>query len=97
MVRRDYGWLSDHELAWVDASGHVWSAAVTVTNGEVDVGVPVPMFGGEPLEERTQIVAIDAPRERFLMVIEDEPVDEPDLTFVSDWRAGLVDPHPGRE
>jgi hypothetical protein len=50
--------------------------------------------GGKPLEERSRIVAIDAPRERFLMAIEDEPEEEPRLIFVSDWRAEAPEPQP---
>jgi hypothetical protein len=58
--------------------------------------VPQPLLGGNPLEERSQIVAIDAPRERFLMVIEDEPEKEPGLIFVSDWRAQVTGSPPAR-
>jgi len=94
LVSNAYGWLKDNELAWIDVSKRAWSAMVTVKDGELDIGVPKPLFSGKPLEERTQIVAIDAPRERFLMVIEDEPEDEPGLIFVSDWRQELVGSEP---
>jgi eukaryotic-like serine/threonine-protein kinase len=87
IVTNDFGWLADNELAWIDATRRAWTATITVKDGEVEIGVPKPLLGGEPLEERTQAVAIDAPRERFLMVIEDEPEEEPGLIFVSDWRA----------
>lgn len=92
MVTSDYGWLADNELAWIDSSRRAWSATITVKDGDMDIGVPKPLFGGKPLEERTQIVAIDVPRERFLMVIEDEPEEEPGLIFVSDWRAEVPAP-----
>ena len=96
MVTSDYGWLGDNELAWIDATRHAWSATITIKDGELDIGAPKPLLGGNPLEERTQIVAIDAPRERFLMVIEDEPEEEPGLIFVSDWRAQLMGSPPAR-
>jgi len=92
MVTSDFGWLGDNELAWIDASRRAWSAIITVKDGELDVGVPKPLLGGKPLEERTQIVAIDVPRERFLMITEDEPEDEPGLIFVSDWRQDTAQP-----
>ena len=97
MVTSDYGWLGDNELAWIDATRRAWSATVTVKDGELDVGVPKPLLGGKPLEERAQIVAIDAPRERFLMITEDEPEDEPGLIFVSDWRAEVNASQPARK
>ncbi len=90
IVTSDYGWLADNELAWIDTSRRAWSATITVKDGDVDIGAPKPLLGGNPLEVRTQIVAIDAPRERFLMVIEDEPEEEPGLVFVSDWRAQVI-------
>lgn len=93
-ITPDYGWFSENELMWVDASRRVWSAIITVKAGEIDVGVPKALLGGQPLAERTQIIAIDAPRERFLLAIEDEPEDEPGLIFVSDWRQEFAQPSP---
>ena len=97
MVTSDFGWLGDNELAWIDASRRAWSVIITVRDGDVDIGVPKPLLGGTPLEEDTQLVAIDVPRERFLMVIEDEPEEEPGLIFVSDWRAQVIEGSPGRK
>jgi len=96
-ITGDYGWLADNELAWIDTSRRAWSATVTVKDGDVDIGVPKPLLGGQPLEERTQIVAFDPPRERFLMFIEDDPEEEPGLIFVSDWRAQVIGSHTARK
>jgi len=96
-IAGDYGWLADNELAWIDVSKRAWSATITVKDGEVDVGVPKPLLGGQPLEERTQIVVFDTLRNRFLMLIEDDPEEEPGLIFVSDWRTELVGSEPARK
>jgi len=96
-ITGDYGWLADNEVAWIDVSKRAWSATITVKDGEVDVGVPKPLLGGQPLEERTQIVVFDTLRNRFLMLIEDDPEEEPGLIFVSDWRTELVGSEPARK
>ncbi|MFN0244111.1 MAG: protein kinase domain-containing protein [Planctomycetota bacterium] len=80
------GWLSASELYWVDLSRKVWSATVTSAGGQLDVGVPEPMFAGRPLDEGSTIVAYDLPRERFLLAIADREREDPQLILVSDWR-----------
>ncbi|MCY2960845.1 MAG: protein kinase [Planctomycetota bacterium] len=85
-----YGWLSGSELYWVDASRSIWSATVTVTGGDVDVGAPKPLFDGRPLEKGASIVAYDIARERFLVAIEASPREDTELILVSDWRPDAV-------
>ncbi|MBN8645092.1 MAG: PD40 domain-containing protein, partial [Planctomycetes bacterium] len=86
-----FGWLGENEIAWIDASRKGWSATITLKDGALDAGIPKPLFGGRPLEELAQIVAIDGPRERFLKVVEVERDPEPGLIYVSDWRQDAPD------
>jgi Tol biopolymer transport system component len=85
-VSPNFGWLSAEELYWLDLSRRTWRATVSAKSGELDVGVPAPMFGGQPLDKDTNIVAYDLPRQRFLVTIEDSVQEDPQLIIVSDWR-----------
>ncbi|MFN0138320.1 MAG: protein kinase domain-containing protein [Phycisphaerae bacterium] len=91
-VAEEYGWLGDgggRAVYWVERSRRMWSAAVTTKNGQLDVAPPREMLtagGGRPLDEHTQILTYDHPRERFLIAIEDKPQEAAHLIIVSDWR-----------
>lgn len=81
-----YFWINPDELAWVDPSRKVWSATITAKDGQINVGPPTPMFGGQPLDKQIRILDYDTSRERFLVAIEHEPREDPRLIVVSDWR-----------
>jgi len=85
-----YGWLSASEVYWVDLSRKVWSASVSSTGGQLDVGMPKPMFDGRAFDEDSAIVAYDLPRERFLIAIEVSAREEAQLILVSDWRTEVA-------
>lgn len=89
-----FGWLSARELYWVDPSSKMWSASVSTTNGQLDVGAPKAMFDGAPLDKDVGIIAYDMAHERFLIAIEASAAEEPQLILVSDWRqeAGVQQP-----
>jgi Tol biopolymer transport system component len=80
-------WLGPSELSWVDASRRMWSATITSKDGRIDVGVPKPIFNGQPLDKQIGILGYDMARERFLIAIEHEPREDFRLVIVSDWRS----------
>ena len=49
----DHRWIGPNELAWQDASRRLWSATVTVKNGQVDVIAPNPCSTGSPSSRRS--------------------------------------------
>ncbi len=83
-------WIGPGELSWVDTSRRAWSATITFKDGRIDVGVPKPMFNGQPLDKQIGVLDYDMARERFLIAIEDEPRDDPRLVIVSDWRQASI-------
>jgi len=52
-------WLIESELAWADTSGRMWSAAIAVKDGMLEVGVPTPLFDGKALENQTRVLDYD--------------------------------------
>ncbi len=86
MVNDEYGWLGPGEVYWVDQARNMWSATLTIKDGQPDVSPPKPMLADHPLERKSAILAYDPARERFLIAVEEEPPDEPRLIIVSDWR-----------
>ena len=85
-------WIGPAELAWVDLSRRAWSTTITAKDGRLDVGMAKPMFGGTPLDMRTTVLEYDITHERFLIAVEAEPRDEPQLIMVSDWRQATPSP-----
>jgi hypothetical protein len=79
-------WIGPNELSWVDTSRRAWSTTITTKDGRLDVGTPKPMFGGLPMDKQIGIVDYDISRDRFLIIIEAEPREDPQLIMVSDWR-----------
>jgi hypothetical protein len=79
-------WVGPAELAWVDTSRRAWSTTIVAKGGQIDVGAPKPMFEGAPLDPQIRVLEYDIPRERFLIAIEHEPREDPQLIIVSDWR-----------
>jgi hypothetical protein len=86
----NYFWIGPGELAWIDASRKMWSATVAVKDGQIEVGLPKPMFDGKPLDTQISLVDYDIPRERFLTTIVDEPREDSRLIIVSDWRQASI-------
>ena len=92
-----YGWLSAGELYWVDLSRRMWSATVSRTGGQLDVGAAKPMFDGRVMDEGQSVAAYDMARERFLIAIEDSAREDAQLILVSDWRPETVSAPPARK
>jgi len=82
----EYGWLGPGELYWVDQARNMWSATITIKDGQPDVSAPKQMLADHPLDKKTLVLAYDPARERFLIATEGEPQEEPRLIIVSDWR-----------
>jgi Tol biopolymer transport system component len=91
-----FGWLAPNELAWMDLARKTWSATVTIKDGQIDVGAPKPLLDGVALEPNVDIMAIDAPRERFLVAIDHQLREDPRLVIVSDWRPEALAPTEAR-
>ncbi len=83
-------WLSADELGWIDTSRRMWSAMIASKNGQLDVGVPKPMFDGRPLDKQIRILDYDFGRDRVLIAIEHEPREDPRLILISDWRPDVL-------
>ena len=83
-------WLSANELGWMDRSRRLWKATVTARDGRLDVGVPQPLLGDEPVDKNMEILAYDVPRERFVVAILDAPREDPRLVVVTDWRPDIL-------
>jgi hypothetical protein len=85
-------WIGPNELSWIDTSRRAWSTTITTKDGHLDVGAPKAMFGGTPLEKQIGILDYDMSRDRFLISIEAEPREDPQLILVSDWRQAPTQP-----
>jgi len=95
-INDEYGWLGPGEMYWVDQARNMWSATVTIKDGQPDVSAPKQMLADHPLDKKTQVLAYDPARERFLIATEDEPQEEPRLIIVSDWRFDLMRAKPAQ-
>ncbi len=82
----EYGWLGPGEVYWVDQARNMWSATITIKDGQPDVSAPKQMLADHPLDKNSIVLAYDPARERFLIATEDESQEEPRLIIVSDWR-----------
>lgn len=85
-VHEEYGWLGAGEVYWVDEARQAWSAMVTNKDGRLDVTSPKPLLAESPMDKNTRVLTFDAPRERFLLAIQDEVTEAARLVIVSDWR-----------
>jgi Tol biopolymer transport system component len=83
-------WLGPAELGFMDVSRRLWKATVTAKDGRLEIGVPQPLLGDSPLDREVEILAYDAPRERFVVAIADGPREDARLVFVTDWRPDVL-------
>ncbi|MBU6173283.1 MAG: PD40 domain-containing protein, partial [Planctomycetes bacterium] len=90
-------WIKPDEVAWVDGSRMIWSATVTVKDGELEVSIPKPLSHGQPLDQKVRVLDYDVQSDRFLVAVEDSARDDLQLVIVSDWRPQkIVIPSPAR-
>jgi len=75
----------------------MWSAAIAVKDGMLEVRVPTPLFDGKTLDKQTRVLDYDPKGERFLVAVEDEPPEEPRLVLVSDWRPDVAGLQPAKK
>ncbi len=95
-INDEYGWLGPGEMYWVDQARNMWSATITIKEGQPDVSAPKQMLVDHPLDKKCAVLAYDPARERFLIATEDEPQEEPRLIIVSDWRSDAMRAKPAQ-
>jgi hypothetical protein len=85
-VESQWGWMSPHELYWVDANHRAWSASFTVKDGQADAAAPKALLSEQIIDKNTAILDYDAARQRFLISTLEGTPDTPELVVVTDWR-----------